>query len=291
MKKTIVVLSAVALALTACENKKQQQEIENAQALAAATHEELVQAVNERDQLLDIINEITSTTEDIKQMEGIVAINKTDGEGAASSAQIESNISAIKATLEDRRKRLNELEESLKKSKTSNSKLLAAIEGLKKQVADQTVEIDDLRKKLSMADEQIAALGGKVDSLSTTVADVTTQRDSMQNVANEQELLANACYYAIGSKDELKANDIIEGGGFLKKQKLTLADANKAFFTQADKRTLKEIPLHTSKAKLVTSFQPKDSYQIVDVNGQKVLRIVNPAAFWSASNYLVIQID
>lgn len=68
-------------------------------------------------------------------------------------------------------------------------------------------------------------------------------------------------------------------------------DFDKSFFVQADKRTLTSIQLHSNKAKVVSTTQPKSSYEIVDVNGQKVLRILNPSEFWGVSNYVVIQID
>lgn len=291
MKKAIIAMSVIALLASSCESKKQKEALENAQALAAATQEELVQAVNDRDQLLDIINEITATTEDIKQMEGAVAINMAGSEDGISNAKAVDNLNAIKATLQERRKKLEDLEAALKNSKLSNSKLLTTIENLKNQVASQSAELDALRLNLTSAKEQIASLGGKVDSLNTTVQDVTVQRDSVQTVANEQELLANSCYYAVGSKDELKSNGIVEGGGFLRKSKLNIAEANKGFFKLADTRTLKEIPLHSTKAKVLTSYQPKDSYRIDDVNGQKVLYITNPEAFWSVSKFVVIQID
>ena len=63
------------------------------------------------------------------------------------------------------------------------------------------------------------------------------------------------------------------------------------YFTTGDKRTLNSIDLHSRKAKVLTN-QPADSYTITDApNGNKVLKIQNPARFWSVSNYLVIQVD
>lgn len=290
MRKTIILLAVAAL-LGSCENKKQQQELANAQALAAATHEELVQAVQERDQLIDLVNEITNTTEDIKNMEEVVAIRMNSEEGATRAEQISANIDAIKATLEQRRKKLAELESSLAKSKTANSKLLSTIESLKAQIANQAEEINSLNLKLEQANERIAKLGGQVDSLNVAVTTVSSERDSVQQEANKQEILANACYIAIGSKSELKNNGIVEGGGFLQKTKVNIANLNKEFFTQADKRTLRIIPLQSKKAKVISTFQPKESYEILDVDGQKVLQINDPDKFWGVSNYLVIEID
>ena len=36
---------------------------------------------------------------------------------------------------------------------------------------------------------------------------------------------------------------------------------------------------------------PKDSYEIVDQGGSKVLHILNSNRFWEKSNFLVIKVD
>ena len=63
-----------------------------------------------------------------------------------------------------------------------------------------------------------------------------------------------------------------------------------SYFTKADRRTLSEIPLHSTKAQLLTSH-PKDSYEIVDNGNVKTLHITNAKRFWEKSNFLVVQVD
>ncbi len=290
MKKSLIFLSA-AICLFGCTDKKSQEEAANAKALAAATHEELVQAVQERDQLLDIVNEIVSTTSEIKNAENIVSINNNTAEGKTSQVQAVNDLKAIQATLADRQSRLDELEQTIKKSKSSNAKMLSTIQSLKNQLAQQSEEISSLTSRLSAANEHISKLDNQVDSLSTEVRAANIEKETAQQEAVRQEDLANACYIAIGSKKELKEHNIIEGGGFLRKEKILPSDFDKSFFTQADRRTLSTIPCHSSKAKIVSKNQPEGSYEIVDDNGQKVIRILNPGQFWNTSNYLVIQID
>ena len=115
------------------------------------------------------------------------------------------------------------------------------------------------------------------------------ERDSTDNANTELTNELNTCYYAIGNKNELKDNKIIETG-FLRKTKIMEGDFDRNFFTRADKRTLTQIDLNSTKAEVLTN-QPAGSYSIDDLNGHKVLRITNPALFWSLSNYLVIKID
>ncbi len=284
MKRVLIVCALAATLLTSCENEKQRKEVENAQAIAEATREELESAIAERDQLLDLINEVSSGMDDIKGVEEIVAVNAS-GESVDNRGKITSDINAIRASLEERRQKLADLEQKLKNSKINNSKLLQTIETLRGQIDSQQREIETLTASLSEARKRIGVLDQAVDSLGTQVAEVTEQRDAAQEEAVAQANLANACYYAIGSKSELKAH------GFLRKTKIMQGDFDQSFFIKADRRTLATIPLHSKKAKIISVTPPASSYTIKDVNGQKVLEITNPNLFWGVSNYLVIQID
>ena len=140
-----------------------------------------------------------------------------------------------------------------------------------------------------MAKIQIADLGTKVDSLNTTVASVTEEKTKAEEATTTAVNELNTCYYAIGTKKELKEAKIIETG-FLRKTKLLQADFQQSYFTKADKRTLTSIPTHSKKAKIITNM-PEGSYDIQDVDGMKVINVINPEKFWSMSNYLVIQVN
>lgn len=285
MKKVLVSALVAAAVFSACTDKKAQQE---QQELAEATRAELVAAVNDRDQLIELVSQISEDMEQIKELENILSApgvsetpNKRD--------QIHADIVAIQQTLTQRRQKLAELEAKLAKSSQSNSNLKKTITSLRAQIDSQTVEIENLRASLGLAKERIETLDSAVDSLSSTVSIVVAQRDSteLQNEALANEL--NICYFAIGTKSELKDRKIIETG-FLRKTKLMKGDFDKDFFTVGDKRNLTTIELHSNKAEVLTN-QPAGSYIIEEAAGQKVLRITNPVAFWSLSNYLVIKID
>lgn len=290
MKRVLIVCALAACLLSSCENEKQKKEVENAQALAAATREELESAIAERDQLLDLINEVSSGMDDIKGVEQIVAVNAS-GESVDNRGKITADINAIRASLEERRQKLADLEQKLKNSKINNSKLLQTIETLKGQIDSQAREIEMLNTNLAEARQRIGVLDQAVDSLGTQVETVTEERNAAQEEAINQANIANTCYYAIGSKSELKNHDIIEGGGFLRKTKIMQGDFDQSFFIKGDRRTLTTIPLHSKKAKIISAMPPSSSYEMKDVNGQKVLEITNPSLFWGVSNYLVIQID
>lgn len=285
MRNLIVLGLAAALVMGGCSNKEKEEE---ARRQADASRAELVAAVADRDELLNLVNEISTGMEQIKQLENILSVSGGD-ETPGQRQQIKSDIAAIQKTLQERREKLEELENKLSASSQSNQSLKKTIGTLRAQIDSQTAEIGSLRSNLDQAKATIGSLDAQVDSLNTTVSTVVAQRDStdQQNVALQNEM--NLCYYAIGTKSELKENRIIETG-FLRKTKLMKGDFDRNFFTVGDKRTLTTLDLNSDKAEILTN-QPAGSYVISEGNGHKVLRITNPAAFWSLSNYLVIKID
>lgn len=288
MKKVLTLCLIAAFGLASCNTGKSDEE--KKESMEAAQSAELAAAIADRDQLLALVGDINQGMEQIKQLENILTVsNNAPGESLARREQIQSDIAAIQKALQERRERLAELEKKFEQSSVDNIKLRKTISSLRDQIDSQSAEITALKENLGMAQKRIGQLDAAVDSLTTTVTTVTVERNIAQdeNVALANEL--NTCYYAIGSKSELKDRHIIETG-FLRKTKLMKGDFDQSFFTTADKRTLSRIALHSKKAEIMTN-QPSGSYVINDDNGQKVLVITNPDAFWSLSNYLVIKID
>lgn len=289
MRKTIIIgIMALAIAATGCKNREAEEQAREAQAMADASREELADAVADRDQLLGLVNEISSDMQEIKRLENILTVNSS-GETPSQSDQIRADIAAIQQTLQQRREQLQQLEQRLNRSNLNNRNLQTTIATLRQQLDGQAAEIAQLRTNLDEARTTIGALDAAVDSLNRTVSDVTADRDSAATAAIALADELNTCYYAIGTRDELKERHIIETG-FLRRTRLMEGQFDQSFFTRADKRTLPSIDLNARNARVLTN-QPADSYRIIDANGHKVLQITNPALFWSLSNYLVIQID
>ncbi|MEE1207275.1 MAG: hypothetical protein UHP27_03790 [Muribaculaceae bacterium] len=285
-KKLFPIMAVAAALLSGCSSSDKSQDTDP-EAVANASRQELEQAISDRDQLLTLMNEIQSGLDDIKNLENIVSVDKS--ETPDQRAQAKRDIEAIKAGLIERQAKLDELEKKLSASNLYSDNLKKTIQGLKDQIAKQEQEIARLTGELETAHTRITQLGTQVDSLNTTVTNVSSERDAAelksQEIANE----LNVCYYAVGSSKELKEHKILEKG-FLRKTKLMKGDFDQSFFNKGDKRTLSSIPLHAKKAK-VLSNQPAGSYTLTEKNGQAVLTITNPDKFWSLSNYLVIQLD
>ena len=292
MRKIIAILLASMTIWSCSNNSKQNEEQIALQDTINANKEALVKAIADRDSLFSLINDISDDMDQIKSLENILASNTWTSETSSKKEKIKNDLQILKNTLQQRQQKLNELEKKLKDSKLTNTKLEKTIETLKTQIAEHQAEIENLNTALTSAKGQIVKLENDKDSLNKTITTVSAEKAKVEEIAEEaitnvNEL--NKCFYAIGSKKELKQNKILESG-FLKKTKVMQGEYDQNFFSVADKRTLKKINLHSKKAKILTNH-PANSYELQDVDGQKTLLITNPSIFWNLSNYLVIQID
>ncbi|MDE7410428.1 MAG: hypothetical protein K2M94_00105 [Paramuribaculum sp.] len=281
------ILASALLVITAASCTDSEKEARQ-QALLDSTKEELTEAVNQRDELLSLVNDISADMQQIKAMEDILVL-PTDSENGGSQSQVKEDLLALKNTLAMRREKLAELESKLKKSNLFTRELQNTITNLQSQIQSQATEIENLTVSLAQANSTISSLNTTVDSLNTTVNTITEQRDLAEADATELDNRLNTCYYIVAEKSVLKEHKIIETG-FLRKTKIMKGDFDANSFVTADKRTLRTLPLHATKAQILTNH-PEGSWSMTENNGQKTLNITDPNRFWSLTNYLVVQIN
>lgn len=279
--------------MPACKRANQlEQEAMRQDSINAALQDSINTANAERDSLIELMSDIAAGMDQIKQMQDIVSSNNLSKETPDRKKQLRDDLVLIQQSITHQKQRLADLEKRLRQSTNFNAKMEKTITGLKQQLEEQQKTINTLTGQLEAAHIQIKNLNQSVDSLNTVTKNVTKEKEAAQEeskkLTNEVTNL-NTCYYVVGSKKELKANKIIETG-FLRKTKILEGDFEMSYFTKADRRTLSEIPLHSKKAQLMTNH-PKDSYELVDQGGTKVLRILNANRFWEKSNFLVIKVD
>lgn len=287
MKNTIsTVLSILCLALLfSCNDNK-----ENGQSLEEVSKQELATALNERDQLLALVKDISINLEQIKKLENVMTIAAAHpNENPAQKTKILADMACLKERIQQRKAQLQELEDKLQNSTINNKELHETIEALRIQIDSQIDEIESLKRQLTAAREHIGELNDTVDSLNNTVSTVTGERNVAIEAAVSFENELNTCYYAVATKSQLKEHNIIESA-FLRKTKLMKGDFDKDFFVVSDKRVLDTLPLGSKKVKILTNH-PESSYRLVETDSQKVLKISDPDQFWSLTNYLVVQKD
>lgn len=285
--KYLIAAPLILIFLPACRTDSQQYD---QQSLAEASKQELIAALNERDQLLSLVKEISNNMERIEHLENILTVNDMQPrEQSSQRTRILGEISSIQYTLRQRREQLTVLEAQLHKSSLINDDLTEIIKTLYRQIDAQCAEINRLRSNLSDAITLIDSLSDEIDSLNHTVISISQKKDLAESTLGSLETELNTCYYIAAQKSELRAKRIIETG-FLRKAKLMRGDFDQNVFTVADKRILDRIDLNSRKINILTNH-PVGSYEIIDSNTTKILHITDPKKFWSRSNYLVVQTD
>ena len=283
MKKIVLLLACIAMvSMVSCDSssKYEKRQAELADSLSTA--------MAEKDSLFALLTEVSEAVDEIKEMERLMSggISK---ETPDQREELKNNLALIKQAMQARREKLNALEAKMKKSANYNAEMKKTIESLRNKIDKQESTIAQLTADLENANAQIQKLNVRVDSLHEVNRAVNKEMEAAQNEALQLTNQLNECYYVVGSKKELKENNIIKGG-FLRKTKLMQEDFEQSYFTKADKRELNKLNLHSKKAK-VMSNHPKGSYNLIDEGGVKVLVIEDADKFWSLSNYLVVQIN
>lgn len=174
---------------------------------------------------------------------------------------------------------------------------------LKEKCADLRRNLNKISYLNSEQNEVRAEIRSEINNVEIHIKKINTQiikhKEVIKNVYNitvnekvadeKDKLVSDSCYYAIGTKEELLKNKIIEVGFF---GGITVKETgfDKSFFIPGKKTSISMIPLYSEKAE-VLSAMPENSYSIRSINGQKVLAIVNVDNFWSKTDYLVVIIE
>lgn len=286
MKKLIYV-AAIALTITACDNR--QAEIDQVN----RSKDSLASIINERDSSLNefliSFNDIERNLDSIARKQNAINVN-IDNQGElkkSSKERINDNIAAINLMMNENRDKIAELNRKLKGMSSKSAHFEKMVQTLNEQIAQKDRELADLNDKLNGLNTQVAQLQTSVDTLTQTSL-------AQSKKINEQTTSLHTAYYAVGKSKDLQNMKIIDRkGGLLgigKTSNLSPnVDNNK--FTRIDYVQVSTIPIDSKGAKLITAH-PSDSYTLNKEKDKVVsLQITNPDKFWSASKYLVVVKD
>lgn len=270
------------LILTACKNESSSENKIERDSIAFEN-----QRLNE---FLDIVS---YSLDSINGQERYLYQDK-EGRIITNKEQIRNNLNLFKYTLDEQRKRIAELEEQLKNSDSQHSKKIQAIiNSMQSQLDEKEAVIAHLEKELERKDANISSLRTHVEKLSSNVSTLTNQVEELNEInqekeenlqsANQEIVSLSTGYVLMGTKKNLSESGVLSGG-FLKKKKVIISNAQNNIFTKVDTRTCKSIEIPGKNAKVLTP-QPSSSFSI---EGNTIV-ITNSEVFWSASRYLVIQ--
>lgn len=234
---------------------------------------------------LRTINEIEMALQTVREAEGIMMMENQEGNSSYAEAQIE----AIDRTIQQNKAKIAELEQQLAAAGSKSKELNATINRLKNELNEKDTYINNLREELSVSQAQVAELSESVEHLNADIDNLNVQNAKQKATISQQDVALNTVYYIVATAEKLAANHMINQGGLFTHDQVT-GDIDMSMMTVADKRDLKVLPLNSRKAKILTNH-PESSYQLTKDDDKNLsLVIVDPNAFWSISNYLIISI-
>ena len=245
------------------------------------------------EEMLQLMNEVEDGFRQMKEAENylIVQQNATGDVDKTTREKLKSDMQLVAQTLKENKEKLARLQSQLKNSKYQSSQLKQTVDRLSAEIESKTAMITSLQEDLAKRDIRIKELDDAVSDLSGKVTDLSQETEEQKNTISTQDKELNTVFYVFGTTKELKEQKILSGGGLFKAKEVMKGDFNKDYFTKADLRTLKEIPLEMKKAKILTNH-PEGSYSLVkNDKGLLTLVISDPQNFWSLSKYLVVNVD
>lgn len=211
-------------------------------------------------------------------------------EGNLDRDQLRKNLQTFEKMLAQQKVRIAHLVDSLGMRGRQIDKLNNLVRHLNEQLDEKNALIQQLRDDLENRNMSIAELNSRVSELTETNVHLSERVETQARELETQDVVINEGYVKIGTKKALKDGGFLTGG-FLKKTKVNYQDLPKDKFMKIDIRNFREIPINAKKAKILTQM-PASSYEFVpDGDGKTILKVKDPTAFWSVSNFLIIQTD
>ena len=274
--RLILAFAAVALTAVSCVEKSGKYQT------LLAQRDSLLTVEQKYDQTLEILNEIETGFQSIREVEDRVMTQISDIENKPldKKQQMVSQINQIKGILLQNKERIAELEAQFAQSGRKNASLAGTIKRLQEEMTRKVAQIESL---------QTEQLAGTVEELNKDIAGLNEVTASQKTTIEEQDSQLNVVWFCIADMKQLKEARIVEGNGLFKTKSIMDGDFDKSAFTSADLRNLTRIETGSKKPKLLTSH-PKESYTLTPGEDKLVtLEITDPAKFWSISKYLVIR--
>jgi len=287
MKKLFLALLVLPI-LIGC-NQKKIEKLETTQDSLFTQNQLKEESMND---FLDAFLSIQDNLDSIKAKEMIIT-EQTAGKTELTKDtkdQINEDILSIYQLLEDTKNDLDAAKSKLGGKNAYIAKLQAAMDELSLQIEQKDIEIEELALKLEDLNVEVASLNTKVKGLEDENVKKSTQIEEQTITIEEQTIALNTAFYLVGTKKNLvEANIIDKEGGFigLGKTLVLKPGFDKSVFTEIDIRNTNSIAIKTEKYEVVTNH-PTSAYQISGEDEGTVLEILDEAAFWKSSKFLVI---
>ena len=285
---TILIVVIASMYLSSCNNGKQK--IDKMQEQIDSLEKVDEERKNDIRDLTGFITTLSDGLDSIAAQEDMLFTNKGVEGVYVDRKQLRLNLEMFEEKLIQQKQRIAQMGDSLKAKGAKIDILNGLVKHLNQQLDEKNRQIQILKVELEKKNVNLAQLRSRVSSLSETNAQLSERAEQQLAALKAQDEVINEGYVKIGTKKELVSGGFLSGG-FLKKTKVDVNGLQKDRFSKVDIRSFSELPINATSAKIMTQM-PQSSYRWIKAgDGRLVLQITDPTTFWSASNFLIIQIN
>ncbi|MGB3619126.1 MAG: hypothetical protein WBA12_13495 [Catalinimonas sp.] len=287
--KNILICGALVLLAAAC--RQQPPEESTAYQSLSSANDSLLAVIREKEQQVDevanSITEIESNLGAIERDRMAITDLQQEGRGRNQQERINEMITGIDSYIDENRRKIERLEAQVRNATNTSAGLNRLIAQLKRSVEEKEAEIEQLRGNVAM-------MQGEVDTLRTKLQRREEELAASRQRTQEQETSMTTAYFRVGNRRELADDDVVdrEGGVLGIGRTLKLApNLDRSKFTQVNTRYLNQIALGDTRRHNLVSAHPEGSFSFEETDENVYLKIEDPDQFWSASRFLVIEVD
>jgi uncharacterized protein YlxW (UPF0749 family) len=254
--------------------------------------QELRQIKDENGQMLEYIEDVTSTVNqaqlalDSISIEARIISQRTgveSGETSVSETQrqaILGSVHALGRKVKDNEKMIDRLRVQMQQSRFR----IVSLEKL----------VSNIQLQINQREETIQVLETKVNDLQKQLEDTEGERDAAKEVVADQDAQLHVGYYVVGTLDELSQRNIVKSTGWIFDKTIELlSDFDQSDFRRIETRDALrfDIPAATDDVKIVP-HRASASFKVVSVSeNSSRLEILDWKTFWAVSKYLAIVLD
>lgn len=245
----------------------------------------------EMEEMFAELNDISAGMQSLRDAEHLLTL-EAEKEGKASTkskqqlARLKNDVVAITEAIEGYKAQIAKLE---KRNKAQSAEFKRLITSLNQELDLRAEKINEITTQLAEKNQQLAVKTQEVENLTQNVEALDKANKNQQMTINEQDAAIHQGHYLLGSRKELKEAGVISRQGIFCPP-IVSSQAQQADFATLDIREMKNIPLNTKKAK-VLSVHPKEAYTLeAGEDGNLVLKINDESNFWKQTRYLVVMI-
>lgn len=272
-----------------CSSEKKTDENERLKSIIDSLEIENTIAKDNLQDMTEYIGVLANGLDSIAYHEEMLFFTNKGREGTIiDREQLKNNLGRFEDLLNEQKKKIAQLADSLKARGANMEKLSVLVNHLNKQIEEKDAVIKQLRSDVENKNTSIGQLTKRIATLKESNQNLSRKVDVQEEILKTQDVMINEGYVKIGTKKTLSDAGLISGG-FLKKKKVNVDGIDKEIFIKVDIRSFSEILIKSSSPKILTQM-PSSSYKIVkNGDGSSTLYVLDANLFWSVSNYLIIQ--